>query len=466
MSTPAPKVSLREIVGRLRNRNYRTGIELFKSSFNAQHPPTLEFMGKCLTELNTEEFPEPAYELMSLVTAWEPENKRLEEIFESVRKIYYDKLVTKGSLSFQSAKQKAQGFAERSRAADTAARARLEEENKRIIEELLDSSRSDFEKACNLLPDSIPAYYGLLRYHQLNENKEKIAEFQQIIRKIETTGRLHDVVVKNDIPPLPPMEVPDIPPPPQLNPEYELQRIEALLNDRDIDSALTAIERLLIQEPSLLAAVHLKIRIMMAKRQFRPAKALLKRAFEIDPSNEVTRKIQVDFLETKLKTLSRIADIFFKKALKLGPSLGCDYFRRARKLLEQAIVIAPDDLSLLDQLYTCYMYLGDEQRAAIIRRDIALYNPNYVTTVARLRKSSLCFLAGYAYDESPESLEPFRRVRRNLLESSAGRRFVTWYTRLSPILVSVACRLHIPKCIFRALLFPFLEAARRIARTP
>lgn len=466
MSTsPAPKVSLREIVGLLRGRNYRSGIELFRSAFSAKCLPTSDFMARCLEELNPQEFPEPSYELMLLVTDWTRQTREYEEKFEEIKRIFYDKLVTKASLSLQNAKQKAQSFAEHSQAADTLTRTKLEEENQRTIQELLDSTRMDFEKACGLLPDSVSAYYGLLRYYQQIENKEKVAETRQIIKKIETTGKCHDIV-EIDIPELPAVEIPDIPSPPKLNPEYELQQIEALFNNHDDDSALTSIERLLIQEPDLLAAVQLKIRILTAKRQFHPAKAALRHAFKLDPSNQTTRNIQVDFLETKLKTLSRIAGIFLNKALKLGPSLGCDYFRRACKLLEQAVVIAPDDMALLDQLYTCYMYLGEEQRAAVIRRDIAQYNPNYVTTVARLKNSSLCFLAGYAYDEAPESLEPFRRVRRNLLRTPAGRHLVTWYVRLSPILVESSRRLHIPKALYRILLFPLLNAARRFAVTP
>lgn len=465
MASPPSKALLREIVGRLRNRNFRPGLEMFKSLFSPEHPPSSEALGQILDELNPQEFPEQAYEVMSLAYAWVPDDEDFAKVFENIRKTYYDKLVTKASLAFQSAKQKAQSFAERSQAADTTARTRLEEENKRTIEELLESCRVDFEKAVGLQPDSIAAYYGLLRFYRQLENEEKSAELQQIIKKIETTGRLHDIVKEEDLP-LPPMETVEVPSAPQLNPEQELQHIEAIFNDRDFDSALTAVERLLIQEPTLLPALHLKIRILVAKRQFHPAKVTLKRAFEIDPTNETTRKIQVDFLETKLKTLSRIADVFLAKALKLGPSLGREYFRRARKLLEQAVVIAPDELALLDQLYTCYMYLEDEQRAAIVRRDIALINPNYVTTIARLRKSSLCFLAGYAYDEAPEALEPFRRVRRNMLRTRAGRWLVTWYVRLSPILVDTARRLRVPKALFRALLAPLLETARRLARTP
>ncbi|HOT29249.1 MAG TPA: hypothetical protein PLU72_13770 [Candidatus Ozemobacteraceae bacterium] len=465
MAAPPSKSLLREIVGRLRNRNFRSGLEMFKTLFGPDRPPTGDSLGQILDELNPQEFPEQAFEVMSLACSWVPDDKDFTTVFENIRKTYYDKLVTKASLAFQNAKQKAKSFAERSQAVDSIARIRLEEENKRTIEEMLEACRMDFEKAVSLLPDSIAAYYGLLRFYKQMENEEKTAELRQIVRKIETTGRLHDIVEKETFS-LPPMEPIEMPSTPQLSPEQELQHIEAIYNDRDFDSALTAVERLLIQEPSLLPALQLKIRILVAKRQFHPAKATLKHAFEVDPVNETTRKIQVDFLETKLKTLSRIADVFITKALRLGPSLGREYFRKACKLLEQAVVIAPDELSLLDQLYTCYMYLEDEQRAAIVRRDIALINPNYVTTIARLRKSSLCFLAGYAYDEAPESLEPFRRVRRNLLRTLAGRLLVTWYIRLSPVLVDTARRFHIPKALFRVLLFPLLETARRLARTP
>lgn len=465
MAAPPSKALLREVVGRLRNRNFRSGIEMFKSLFGPDRPPSGEALGLILDELNPQEFPEQAYEVMSLAYAWVPDDKDFATVFGNIRKTYYDKLVTKASLAFQNAKQKVKSFSESSQAVDAIARIRLEEENKRTIDELLDSCRMDFEKAVALQPDSIAAYYGLLRFYKRMENAEKTAEFQQIVRKIEKTGRLHDVVEKEQLP-LPPMEAIEVPSALQLNPEQELQHIEAIFNDRDFDSALTAVERLLIQEPSLLPALHLKIRILVAKRQFHPAKATLKHAFKVDPVDETTRKIQVDFLETKLRALSRIADVFLTKALRLGPSLGREYFRKARKLLEQAVVIAPDELALLDQLYTCYMYLEDEQRAAVVRRDIAQINPNYVTTIARLRKSSLCFLAGYAYDEAPQCLEPFRRVRRNLLRARAGRLFVTWYVRLSPILVDTARRLRIPKALFRALLFPLLETARRLARTP
>ncbi|OQA08591.1 MAG: hypothetical protein BWY66_00923 [bacterium ADurb.Bin374] len=465
MAAPPSKSLLREIVGRLRNRNFRSGLEMFKTLFGPDRPPTGDSLGQILDELNPQEFPEQAFEVMSLACSWVPDDKDFTTVFGNIRKTYYDKLVTKASLAFQNAKQKAKSFAERSQAVDSIARIRLEEENKRTIEEMLEACRMDFEKAVSLLPDSIAAYYGLLRFYKQMENEEKTAELRQIVRKIETTGRLHDIVEKETFS-LPPMEPIEMPSTPQLSPEQELQHIEAIYNDRDFDSALTAVERLLIQEPSMLPALQLKIRILVAKRQFHPAKATLKHAFEVDPVNETTRKIQVDFLETKLKTLSRIADVFITKALRLGPSLGREYFRKACKLLEQAVVIAPDELSLLDQLYTCYMYLEDEQRAAIVRRDIALINPNYVTTIARLRKSSLCFLAGYAYDEAPESLEPFRRVRRNLLRTLAGRLLVTWYIRFSPVLVDTARRFHIPKALFRVLLFPLLETARRLARTP
>ncbi|HNW36731.1 MAG TPA: hypothetical protein PKM25_17465, partial [Candidatus Ozemobacteraceae bacterium] len=406
------------------------------------------------------------YELLTLSTTMLPHNSQLAEAFELAKKLYYDSLIAQGSNNFQTARQKAQMFAERNTGIDTLARARLDAENERTVQELFDSAVSVLERARSLIPESIPAYSGLLRCYKHMGNTAKAAETQRILDRLVSTGRLPVGSIENDeLPPL--SQTPDFSSaPPPLNPGIELERIHNFLRERDFDAALTSIERLLIQDPRLIEALHLKVRIFTEKRLYHPASIILKRAFEIDPYNETTKQLQIDFLESKLKALSHGADVFLKKALKLGPSLGRDYFRRAAKLLQKSIVIAPDELSLLDQLYTCYMYLDDDRQAALIRREIALINPNYVTTIARFRRSSLCFLAGYAYDEAPESLEPFRRIRRRLIRKRAGRYVVTWYSRLSPILIETAKALRVPRLLFRMFLFPLLETARRALKTP
>jgi len=454
------------IYTRFRDREDQAGLELFKLLYGPGKLPDPAYVNKCFTELNRHGSHECAFELLTLVTTWLPNNAQLAENFELAKKLYYDNLIAQGSNSVQTARQKAQMFAERNTGVDTLARTRLDAENKRTVEELLDSAVSTLERARSLIPESIPAYSGLLRCYKYLGNSKKVTETQRIIDRLASTGRLPVGSIENDeLPPI--SQAADFSSaPPPLNPEIELERIHNLLRERDFDTALTSVERLLIQEPRLIEALHIKVRILTEKKMYHPANSILKRAFEIDPNNDTTKQLHIDFLETKLKALSHGADIFLKKAMKLGPSLGRDYFRRAAKLLQKSIVIAPDELSLLDQLYTCYMYLGDERQAALIRRDIALVNPNYVTTIARLRRSSLCFLAGYAYDEATESLEPFRRIRRRLIKRKAGQYFVTWYSRISPILVETAKALCIPPLLFRVLLFPVLETARRVLKTP
>ncbi|HOY67320.1 MAG TPA: hypothetical protein PLP29_10550 [Candidatus Ozemobacteraceae bacterium] len=461
-----PAITPTQILTAFRDRDHDVGLDLFKKLYHQGNLPEIAFVKKCFTELNRHGANEEGYELLHLVSTWLPHNAEVAASLELARKIFYDSLVALSGSKIQTARQKAQMFAEHNTGLDTLARNRLEAENKRTIQELFDKALEILERARSLIPDGLPAYTSLLRCYKYLEDEEKTAETQRIIDRLNETGRLPVGSIEDDeLPPI--LSAADLEPAtPPLNPEVELKKIGDSLREREFDTALTSVERLLIQEPRLIEAMHFKVRILTEKHLFHPAAQTLRRAFEIDLHNEKTKQLQIDFLETKLKALTHGAEVFLKKGLKLGPSLGRDQFIKAQKLLEQAVVIAPDEISLLDQLYTCYMYLNDEPHAALIRRDILAINPDYVTTIARLRASSLCFLAGFAYDEAPEALEPFRRLRRRLLTRTAGRLFVTWYVRLSPILVETALRLRVPRGLVRCALYPVLAVTRRLLTTP
>ncbi|HNV72965.1 MAG TPA: hypothetical protein PKO06_24865, partial [Candidatus Ozemobacteraceae bacterium] len=144
------------------------------------------------------------------------------------------------------------------------------------------------------------------------------------------------------------------------------------------------------------------------------------------------------------------------------PAIGRLFFEKAITCAQKALEISPDELILLDQLFTCMMYLRRTEDAGKIREQILLVSPNFLTTWERADDQSWCFIASYAYQDTPEHIELFREFRRRcLLPWLPGRAVNGLYIRISPLLVLLARRGGIPAPAVRRLLEPLRRLLSR-----
>jgi len=141
------------------------------------------------------------------------------------------------------------------------------------------------------------------------------------------------------------------------------------------------------------------------------------------------------------------------KAISLGTSIGADYFRQARKTLEKALTISPENIDLLDKYYTALKYLGDDEEAFKAKAMIYVIDPQFNISFDNAGKSSLCFIASFAFADYPLAIEDFRWFRREfVLSSKPGRSLNSWYVKNSPAAVVMLEKLPGAASISRLLL--------------
>ena len=200
----------------------------------------------------------------------------------------------------------------------------------------------------------------------------------------------------------------------------------------------------------------LKIESLVALKKFKEAD----RAYEeADRQNTHLKELHDELAnqvkEIKFKLLTKALDVYLRKGLELGKSLGEKHFKKARKCVRRALDIYPDNVELLDKLYTIYQYLGQTEEAFKVKARIYTLNSKFITAFDKESNTSLCFLATFAYDNNPAKLDIFRWFRREfLLTSKLGQKINSSYVKFSPKLLEKIQYNKYAKPIFLLLLEP------------
>ena len=452
-----------KILQQLKLGNTTQGMDLFLNTFGAEKLPAIDFVEQCFSELNRQGKNEEAFELINCLGIWTKRNSDVTRMMGTAKKVFYESLVTKGSSIVGTAKRKLQEFAKGIPSSDLRRRELIDKENCKTLEDLYTQALEPFKKAAKILPESLGALSGMFRcYKELRNQAEAdtvAKEIERIFKDIspQTTGKFPEELGLELKPPSegePPHRPagtgfvhPDL--------QVEMQRIREFVSEERRQDALAALDVLLLGNPFFIPGILLKASILTEMRNFRSAQRAIDEALKIDSRDKTVQDARIDFLEKKFKLLVAGASDFLSRGLNLGTVLGRRYFEEALQCINQGLEICPNDISLLDQRYTCLIYLGRMEDARDARKNIYMVSPNFVTTFDRKTRSAFCFLAGYAFENRELPLEDFREIRRGLLLPFAiGRNFVSWYCRCSPALVATASTLGIPPSFFRIILWP------------
>ncbi len=442
----------------LQSKNLPDGLELFYQNYSAENPPPVEFFIRFIDGLRALRAREQAYEALQKVSEWLPDEPELKKLQADLQREYYDALVDKGKKQFEQTTIRSKEFSEHTLTkVDVMAREKLEEENRNTLRTLYQHALDDFQRALEINPIGLAALNGAFRCYLALGDSTKAQEIETRIleltqaedkKKEEEAKRLEEQLRAREAAKAPPPEeqIVDLP---TLKRWYEQQRYHDVLR---------GLKKYLAKHPSVITGYLLGAKSHLELHEFHQAEMFLERALKIDPYFEETVQFKLDYLEKKYLILSRAATEYLNKGIQLGPAIGRLFFEKAITCAEKALEISPDELILLDQLFTCKMYLRQNEDAGKIRQQILLISPNFVTTWERSDEQSWCFIASYAYAETPELVNSFREFRRRfLLPYLAGRLLNGLYIRISPLLVLLARRSRISGNTVRFFLEPLRQ---------
>ncbi len=445
--------------------HFDEGMELFDSSFTAEKPPTYDFILKCFTELNRLGKNPEAFRFMTRVSTLVQRHPEVIRMLEMARRIHYDTLIVQANAVMDGARQKLQVFAETLQGADALQRERIEKENRKTLEDLYRQALQIFQQAHEVSPRALGALTGMFRCHKELRNQKEADELAALIDEVykEESGTKPEAEGEDGRPAKSPEDKADLPPMPEpadiksvmADLEIEMRRIQGMFDENRTTDALAALDLLLLGNPQFIPGLLLKARVLTARREFRPAQRLIEEAVKIDSRNPKVEEARIEFLENKFKLLVAGASEFLNHGLRLGSALGRSFFEQALSCLNQALEICPTDVNLLDQRYTCLIYLERMEDAREARKALYMVAPQYIATFERENRSSLCFLAGFAYRGDAAALEDFRTLRREwFVPTASGRAFLAWYCRHSPGWVATAHRSGLPSWLPRLCLAP------------
>ncbi len=438
---------------------FPAGMELLKDSFGPAKPPAFDFIQRIFTELNRQGRNREAWDFMTQVAVWVQRHPEVQRMLETARRIYYDSLLVEGNNVMEAARQKLQVFAESLEGMDALHRDRIEKENRQTLEDLYREALRIYQLAHEVSPRALGALTGMFRCHKELRNQAEAAELSRLIEEVYAEEPA-DAKAKKDAEgeeeetPSPTPELLEIRSVPA-DLEVEMRRIQEMFDRGEKDETIAALDLLLLGNPQFIPGLLLKARVLASRREFKPAQRLIDEATRIDARDKRVQEARIEFLEHKFKLLVAGASEFLDQGLRLGTLLGRSFFERALVCINQGLEICPDDLTLLDQRYTCLVYLERMEEAREARKDLYIAAPQYVASFERENRSALCFLAGFAYEGRPGALEAFRTLRREwLVPFPAGRTFIAWYCRHAPGWVALARARRWPPSLFRALLAP------------
>jgi tetratricopeptide (TPR) repeat protein len=453
-----------KILSHLTMKNFREGFRLFDIKFSAKTPPSPSFIHRCFAELNRHDAHLDGWKLLQQVKDWFKDDETITETYELARRIYYDHLLVKGNETLEKARQQSAVFEESLANIDALRRDKLAEENRNTLHSLYEKALKIYQEASDLIPEGLGAMTGMVRCHGLLGHQDRvefltrrIQEISEISSKAQETleTMLSGTATEEDLL-APPPDTPTLSA--EETERMVMGRFHRLFAAAAYDELLQEIEAFLVANPQSPEALLLRIKTLVRQHRFQPAEQALNEALKTHPRHEGLLCYRLEFLEEKLRSLADGATGFLDNGLHLGARLGRKSFIRARHCLEQALTINPHDPRLLDQLFTCLMFLGQDKDAQQVKRTLVRLAPGFEPTFQRGSETSFCFLAGYAFLDAHDGqtvLEEFRRFRRTfLLPTAVGRAATRFYVLVSPRMVRGARRAGVSPSLMRLFLAP------------
>lgn len=452
----------RKIITLIRNREHSAALKLFHKVFDAENPAEPEFLESFYLELNRLNMFEIGFRMLAETSTWHPGNEAIKDLRNNSAKLYYDSLILQGNNLLFEREEKASRFHDSLRRSDSMSREKMREENEKILTGIAQKALSAFLKAYELNNNSIAALSGMSRCYGILDEKEKFQETEKLLVDKSPTQKLKekaeellqsssDIIVGSQE--FTPREY-DIE-------EFNLIEIRNLFDQKKFADLIKRVDFLHLSHKISVPMLLLKARAQVELRQF---KGYEKTIFEADRQNSYFKEVQLvknDVNEIKYRLLTKAAETYLKKGLEIGPSLGRAHFEKTVKSIAQALDIIPENVDLLDQLYTAQMYLGNEKEAFKTKALIYTLNQTFITTFDRESSSSLCFIASFAFFDDPGTVNEFRWFRREfLLTSNLGKYLNSLYVLHSPRITSCASNFSGSRALFRFLLHPFLYFIR------
>ncbi len=447
----------RRIITLMRSREHTSALKLYHKVFSAETPPDPEFLDSFYIDLNRASMYEVAYNILAEATNWHPDDDQVEELYKNAMGVYFDSLVLHGNNLLYERDDKESKFTESIKKADSLAREKMREENDKILATIVQKAMDTYQKALDLNDESIPALSGLMRCHQIQGANELVEELNSRIEELSPSLRSRE---KNRQELDREAKLAEEEQKRQAARELELEEsaiddIKRLFDEKKYIDVIRQVDELHLSYRTTVTLLLLKARAYVELRRFKMADQILAEAEQHNRNINEVLEVKNNINETKYGILCKAADVYLHKALELGLSLGEGHFRRAQKCIVRALEFVPENLDMLDKLYTTQKYLGQRDESYKTKAMIYLLNKKYVTAFDRESSSSLCFIASYAYCGETQIINEFRWFRREfLLTSKLGMLLNSSYVRISPQITMAASKMRYARLVFRVILYP------------
>ena len=465
-----------KILSLLSNKNAKEGLKLFRTRFSAETPASQDFVKHCFTELNKFQQHQDAYDLLIEVAPWYGKDSQVFELHLLAKRIYYDSLVVQANSLVEQTRELEKDYARQLADTEAIYREKIDKENRATISDryrktltLLDIARGINPEGLGALTTIVKCFKSLGMIREADDTSdiiEKITkqrelaeiDYSEIFDEAEKEVEEDDSEAKHDAAKARSSRKESDKP---ASPDASFGRLNDMFANKRFQDLKIELSDFLVANPGYTPAIQLLAATLVELKRFNEAERLILNAIELNTCDEELTKTYAEFLEKKRKVLARVSVEHLTKGLQLGKSLGRKNFLKALELLQRAAEITPDDVSLLDHIHTCQIYLGELEKALETQKHILMIQPAFKTTFHRESVAALCFFADYAYQQDPIKLEVFREFRRNfLISSSPGQRLISFYSRLAPKTIKLLKSLRVPPVFVRFLLFPLLLLAR------
>lgn len=443
----------KRIIAHIRGRENTQALKLFHKFFSTENPPDPQFVINVYTEFNKLDQIELGFRFVEEVAPWLPEEAEVQELRTTALKIYFDRLLVQGNKLLTDREERANKFQESLKRTDSLSKEKVKEENEKILLNITNKALDNYRRAYEINSDSMGAITGLYRCYKILNDIENISRFQTILEEKNPLiygDKEQELADKASIS----AQEFDIE-------EFNLHEVKELYDKNKYEEVIQRVDFLHLTHKISVPLLLLKAESLAALKRFKEADKVI---FEAEKRNlclKEVRELKNNLYEVKYDLLSRAGEVYLKKALELGPSLGKAHFEKARICLKKALEIFPDNIDLLDQIYTVHKYLKEDEEAFQTKATIYLLNNRFIPTFDREDTSTLCFIATFAYQGSINEIEVFRWFRRELLlPYSFGRMINCWYVKYSPCLTTFLRNANFSPLPFRALLYPMLAIFR------
>lgn len=441
------------ILQQTRSHEHTAALKLFYKTFNKNHPVDPEFLSRFYNELNKLGLVELGFRLLQETSSWHPEDEELQELRATAMKVYFDSLILEGATLLTDREEKENKFIENLKQTGSLAKQKVREENEKLLTNMALKALDVYKKAYDLNKDSLYVLNGLCKCYTALHDDENAEHFAMLAEEKSTFTLPQEQEEKED----------DEKTKEEFKviefdiEEFNVNEVNSFYDQGKYFDVIKRVDFLHLSHKSSVPLLVLKAKAFAKLKKFKLADRTLFEAERYNTHLKLIKESKNDLLEEKFRLLTKAGEVYLTKALELGSGLGQQHFQRACICFEKALVIFPDNIDLLDSLYTCMKYLKKEEQAFRTKALIYRLNPKWIPTADR-DVGGLCFIAGYAYQSQLQFVDQFRWFRREfLLNSHLGRYLNSCYVRNSPKVVTFAKMMRLPPRLFRFLLFPLLK---------